>query len=668
MAVVMVLLRFVLACVLCAAAVGCTRTETIVPDGLIHPECEANAWMELEVLDIWGRSITQASVTGASDGARTALTANQTLSWDVAVDGFVPTSVTAAWDGGPGADAVLVSATDGAEVAHSLDVLNVEGKGCRVYTVFVGVDHPWYAAGGRPPRSGNNVTLMLDGEEMWAGVYADMARPNPQRVHQSSWWWMSDFELIRGDDHITMTQKDRWKNTMMSLLESRGGPNRVLVARFAEDTAGGMAYLNTDPLLRAHGRDPGDDFEVMLQGNPVQAPLKVPYAIPALPFSFVSRVRHNPQHGWRSFHEPVGHVKGALETLEAASYHQKALMIDHDVAYVGGMNVKSTDWDSNDHRVFDHRRMRFAATTEERLAVKNKQAMSDTGPRKDYGIRVEGPTARDLDDLLRVRWDHGMATSAMFEGDQTTYELLERGAQVGSVTAQLVATMPEPLQERSILETLLKASRNATDLIYIEDQYWRVPILNEVITEAMNEHPDMHMVVITKPVSVADGGKKYTVLGDDHFRTQFPDRYLLLQLKSFARREEPEPEVFFVNMDVHSKIQFVDDVYLCVGSANKNNRGLLYEGELNVAVYDPPMVGSARDRVLINLVGAELADQVIGKSGAEIFATLKTLAEANAAVEAELLADPTADVQPQGFVYPLAIEPGWLLEVGPDVF
>ncbi|MFT7624117.1 MAG: hypothetical protein ACI9WU_003303 [Myxococcota bacterium] len=79
-------------------------------------------------------------------------------------------------------------------------------------------------------------------------------------------------------------------------------------------------------------------------------------------------------------------------------------------------------------------------------------------------------------------------------------------------------------------------------------------------------------------------------------------------------------------------------------------------------------MGPARDRVLVNLVGPDRADSIIDRTGAEIFAALKTQALSNASIELELTANPEADVAPAGFVYPLAIEPGWILEVGPDIF
>ncbi|MFT5432490.1 MAG: phosphatidylserine/phosphatidylglycerophosphate/cardiolipin synthase-like enzyme, partial [Myxococcota bacterium] len=485
------------------------------------------------------------------------------------------------------------------------------------------------------------------------------------RIHQSTWWWQSNFELIREAGHELMTETERRPNTMIALLEAQTAPVRLLVARFAADTAAGLAYLNTDPELRVHGTDPNDNFEVMLQANPTPAPLLGVYDATPITVDFGARVRANPAFAERTFAEDAGVIEAALETFDGSSYHQKCLTVGDSIAYISGMNVKSTDWDTAEHLVFDHRRMVFDATAEERAAVVARTALPDKGPRKDYGIRIEGPAARDVDDVMRVRWDLGIATSAMFEGDATAYDLLDPGAVKGTTTVQVVATMPDPVAERSILESQAKAVSQATDLIYIEDQYFRAPVLDVVIADAMERNPNLALIVVTKPIALTDGGKKWTVISDNIFRSRFPDRYLLLQLKNFDREDG---EVYVQALDVHSKIITVDDVYLSTGSANKNNRGMLYEGELNAAVHSQAFVAPARQRILANLVGSDYAASLDGATGKQILELMRTLSEENEAFVQAVLADPEKVGTPSGFVYPLEFSEEYLLEVGPDVF
>ncbi len=625
-------------------ALGCATSAT---EEAVAVSCSS---LDVRVLpvDVWGRELPGATAT---PGSLTVAEGVKTL--QATAEGWVGTTVTLELsDAAPGG--LAATATDGAQVAVAL------GQGC-TRDLYVGLDHPIYASTGRAPKEGNKVTLLPDGERYWQAVYDDLVARPTARVNLTTWWWQADFELIRGPNHTTEPESARRQNTMMELLQGRE-PARVAVARFAEGLAGGMAYLNSDPELRAFGESPDDGVEVMLQSNRVEAPFQGTYTPEPVVIDFAARVAEH--HAAADF--PAAPVQASLEAIEAASYHQKGLVIGGEVAFISGMNVKSTDWDTNAHEVFDPKRMIFVATTAERVAVANKEVAPDKGPRKDYGIRVEGPAARDADDILRVRWDHGIAVGAMFAGDQTPFELLPPSPAVGNTSCQIVTTLPPPIAERSIFETQAKAVRQATDFIYIEDQYFRAPMLDELIAAAMREQPDLHLVVVTKPVSLSDGGKKWTVISDQTFRDEFPDRYLLLALETY---DEVNGVHHFVPIDTHSKITFVDDDYLCVGSANKNNRGYLYEGELNAAVYDRAMVSPARLEVLQNLVGAERAGELSATStGREILTLLRELAEANAAFKAAVEADPESPGKPAGFVYPLAFSPEYLVEVGPDVF
>jgi phosphatidylserine/phosphatidylglycerophosphate/cardiolipin synthase-like enzyme len=350
------------------------------------------------------------------------------------------------------------------------------------------------------------------------------------------------------------------------------------------------------------------------------------------------------------------------------------------------MNVKSTDWDTHAHRVFESKRMKFASSTDERLRVQQKLQLPDLGPRKDYGIRIEGPAARDVDDVLRTRWDQALKDHEMYWEHASAFETGPVPDPIpGGLPCQVVATLPPPIAERSILETWTKALANATSYIYIEDQYYRMPVLNEVILKTLKDRSWVKLIVVTKPISISDGGKKYTIESDRLFRDAVPDQYLLLKLLSFdaVRRDAPvegdEQDVFyFQDIDTHSKILIVDDLYLSVGSCNKNNRGLLYEGELNASVLDAAWTREARVRIFRNLMGDRLADQVTDDVEAT-FTLMKTTAEANAKVQAWWEANgPTLkpeDVEaaaaahrPDGFLYPLEFTDDYLLDVGPDAF
>lgn len=441
----------------------------------------------------------------------------------------------------------------------------------------------------------------------------------------------------------------------------------------------------TDGELRDHAETPGDGFEVILQANGTPVPVSGEYQGEPAEICFPERVLANPAYADLELLDPpcVEHDKRDFE-VPAASWHQKFWLIDDRVAYVGGMNTKSTDWDSNEHLVFDPRRMDFDASTAEREAVLDREELPDLGPRKDYVIRIAGPCVTDVDDVFATRWEEARASGAAYS--ENTTPLVPQGyggGLTGDAYAQVVATMPEPWAEMSILESMAKAVANAESYIYIEDQYWRAPVLNDAIIETLLQRPWVKLIVVTKQVSSLDGGAKYTYLTDQLFRDLVPDQYLLIQLKSFDVVAEEgwiwdTRELYVQDIDVHSKITIVDDRYLAVGSANKNNRGFLFEGELDVAVLDDTLARDARERIFRNLVGPALASQV-GDDADANFALLQATAAANEALvedwevwidelDVDDIQDLAASYRPDGFVYPLTTRDEWLLDVGPDLF
>lgn len=443
----------------------------------------------------------------------------------------------------------------------------------------------------------------------------------------------------------------------------------------------------------ARGETPGDGFEFMGQANETSGIFD--FAITPLSFRDTITARY-PALAEMGFdaEAPIESTVPPRQVdltawpvaIEApiASYHQKFAIIDGRVAFVGGMNLRRVDWDTDEHRVFEPRRMLLDSTTADRLAVEAHEELPDTGPRKDYMTRIEGPLVADVDDLFQMRWSHQIAQRVEYSEHASDFEVYRDRAEIpGGVMAQLTATLPEPFWEHSILETWWNAIANAEEYVFIEDQYFRIPMLLDLIIERMTEVPGLELVVITKPVSeLTDPGCEWTYRGDQELRALFPDRYHLFQLRAFDIQEVPisitdETEERFTDIDVHSKLLIVDDVFLSVGSCNKNNRGVVYEGELNLAVYDREWVTRERRRVLELILPP---GQSAGGTAAEWIAQLEAAAAANQMVwdnwdeeggDINLNGAPLPpEYTPAGFVYPLVFRDPMecLIEgVGPDM-
>jgi hypothetical protein len=626
---------------------------------------DANAALEIHALDIWARALDakdlKLSVT--RDGHPVRIKAQQTTTVFLKAAGTYalhlespqhqPLDLSVNYDGKD----TTIDSKDGGGYALAHTHKDVAGRKLPAHILNLGLKHKWFSSEGRPSRDGNAVQFMMDGEEAW-GTVAKELHKSTKEVLVSTWWWQSDFELTRAP--IGASEETRWSDTILGLLEAIPSEKKVLVGEFiGQDTL--FSLLNTDSKLRAHAANTGDHFEMMSQANETRGRFK--FEIPsfpfgdrvkkaqpdALPFAINGKVTSSvPPHDVDLTQVPFG-----LD-LPAASFHQKFMVVDHDVAFVGGMNLKAEDWDTSKHEVYDVKRMALGAFDATRNLVAGKHRHPDTGPRKDYMLRIEGPSAQDVADVFHERWEHLREIHATHSEVTTPFTVgRDIAPRNGGMEVQVTATLPSPFKEHAIAETWFNAVNNAVKYIYIEDQYFRMPMINDAIAKRMTAFPELKLIVITKPVGTNAPECLQTFRQAAFFASRFGGRFLSMQLRAFDGDNRE-----FADMDVHSKMLIVDDVFMSVGSANKNNRGMVYEAELNVAVVDAS-VGAWRKRIISNLIGGDASDDA-----ATWFSQLQQLARTN-----DDSVRNKGATAPRGFVYGLAFgaESACLMQsIGPD--
>ncbi len=613
-----------------AFAIGCASTppEDEVDEEEISAR-DATAALAIAPLDIWGQAlppqglelrVTRDGRPVRADVARPApifLKEPGRYQVRLAAPLHEPAELTLDYDGSSAAGAVrLVATLPGVGAALTHRTTTSEGRTLPTHELFAGLRHQWFSAQGRPARRNNAVSLMLDGQEAWGAVHREL-RGAKSSVQVATWWWESSFELVRNFD-LSQSQEARWPNTILGTLEGSPARKRIIVGQFwGQDSI--LSWFNTDARLRAYAEQSSDAIEFMGQGNETRGTFT--FAVP--PFSFADRVKATrpdvagvpfdaappvassvPSHVVDlSSGAPIAQdfLDGLLET---ASYHQKFISIDSKVAFVGGMNLQQSDWDTSNHFVFDARRVGADASASTRMDVASSQKASPLEPRKDYMLRLEGPAVEDVDDVFQKRWELLRQGNVKFSDRTTPFVTRRNLAAAGTTQVQVTATLPAPFHEYAIAETWFNAVRNAKRTIFIEDQYFRVPMLHEAIAARMRAVPELRLVVVTMPITrtnpaCAPSREAYTF-----FRSQFPTRTSFFQLKAFDG--SGPSNLAFVDIFTHSKMLIVDDLFMSVGSANKNNRGLVYEGELNVAVVDEAVVGAARRRIVANLLGQKL--------------------------------------------------------------
>lgn len=599
------------------------------------PDVPPKAWVEIYPLDIWSQLLPSSELTlqVSIDGQPAYTTGSPVVRVPLVKAGSVKIELGApehdslsaelVYDGTDSAASAKLSQNpeagrQGLSVSH--EIRNVDGLTLPVHSVFLGLRHKWFSAGGRPARRGNDLTFLMDGEKAW-GTVAESLKAAKKSVVIATWWWQSNFELVRdATTHLTLTPSQRWQNTILGILETIPAERRVLVGQFwGQDSI--LSFMTTDTKLKAYAETPNDKFEFMGMANQT----KGKFHFAASPFVFGDRVRASFAETASQTFDTEGEIKSNLPekdvdltqwpvnlSTQIASYHQKFMVIDDELAYIGGMNLKEVDWDTNAHAVFEPRRMLYGATSADRQAVKNKEKLPDQGPRKDYMVRIEGPAAQDAADVFQKRWKHQLDANVDYASNSTNFSVQRNIAErPNGKQVQVTPTLPQPFWEHAIAETWVNAVSQANDYVFIEDQYFRAPMLNDAIVARMEANPKLKLVVITKPINEwTDPGCPWTYKSHALFETKFPTRYMLLQLRSFDTVVTwgiDETEVRWADIDVHSKMLIVDDKFLSVGSANKNNRGMIYEGEMNVAVLDPAWVRETRRQIFANMLPAGTA-------------------------------------------------------------
>jgi phosphatidylserine/phosphatidylglycerophosphate/cardiolipin synthase-like enzyme len=314
---------------------------------------------------------------------------------------------------------------------------------------------------------------------------------------------------------------------------------------------------------------------------------------------------------WRSHHESLsyseeqnrhlgddvseagGEVLLDQRVRRAGSHHQKLVVIrgrGRDVAFAGGIDLC-------------HSRRDDAAHHGDPQTVPMAEQYGPTPPWHDLQFELRGPVVRLLDDVFRERWTDPRS----LDTDNPLSYLKDRlrhvdlapdplPAQppdpepVGPCTVQVLRTYPAirpktpyaPRGERSVARGYGKAFRRARRLIYLEDQYMWSPHIARLLADALEQSPELHLVVVVPRHPDVDGrfalppnevGRLEAI---EVTRRAAPDRVHVFDLEN----HEGTP------IYVHAKVCVIDDVWACAGSANLNRRSWSHDSELSCAVLD----------------------------------------------------------------------------------
>ena len=249
-------------------------------------------------------------------------------------------------------------------------------------------------------------------------------------------------------------------------------------------------------------------------------------------------------------------------------HHEKLIVVDGEVAFVGGIDLTSLGgdrFDSSDHLMRGHLGWHDACS------------------------RVRGPAVADVAAHFAARWR------------EVTGEQVEEPPpppRAGDVELQVVRTVPEkiydflPQGDFRILEAYTRALRSARKLIYLESQFLWSAQVTEILANKLREPPsDAFRVVVLLPAKPNNGadttrGQLGVLASADNGAARF------LATTISARSGGLTGPLY-----VHAKIGIVDDAWLTVGSANLNEHSFFNDTEMNVVTRDPAVVRETRLRL-----------------------------------------------------------------------
>ncbi len=252
-----------------------------------------------------------------------------------------------------------------------------------------------------------------------------------------------------------------------------------------------------------------------------------------------------------------------------AAHHQKIVIVDDSVAFVGGMDLTVERWDTSDH----------APDNDLRLTPDGKRY----DPVHDVQMVMDGPVVGHLCGVARARWR------------DATGEALPTGSAVDrwpdrlqpdfmNATVAVSRTQPayhgQPAVEETahLYESLLRAARTT---VYIEAQYFTGRRLRRLLKDMLGRPDGPKIVVVC--TRVANGLVERFIMGANRERLlrslKAVDTYHRLHVYYPVAAGTEEPRLL-----IHSKVMIIDDRFLRIGSSNLNNRSVGLDTECDVTI------------------------------------------------------------------------------------
>ena len=261
-----------------------------------------------------------------------------------------------------------------------------------------------------------------------------------------------------------------------------------------------------------------------------------------------------------------------------ASHHQKFVVVDSQIAFVGGEDICERRWDDRDHR----------AVHPDRRDTKGE----GYGPYHEIQSYHTGAVAQQLAELFALRWRQCGGGEISLPPPSHARPVTARfGMAIATDRVAVSRTFPAmrlPPQDTiyEIRHLYLDAIAAAERLIYIENQYFSSEAICKAVVERMQTATRPRLQIIMILPKRPEAFLEQVALG-------LPQATMLRSLTATARDTGHALGIYYsatTGVDgqelatyIHAKLLLVDDRFLSIGSANTTNRSLGLDTELNTS-------------------------------------------------------------------------------------
>ncbi|MBP0597426.1 VTT domain-containing protein [Herbaspirillum sp. LeCh32-8] len=311
------------------------------------------------------------------------------------------------------------------------------------------------------------------------------------------------------------------------------------------------------------------------------------------------------------FHTDARHPVGA-------SHHQKVVVIDDRLAFVGGLDLTRCRWDTPEHAVDN--------------PLRRDPDDRPYAPFHDVQAMVEGDVARALGELARRRWrqaGHGEPLQLPDRIDDASRSdrspLWPQDLEPDLTDLKVAISRTEPDYEGrtgvfEVRQLYLDVISGARDFLFFENQYFTSNVLAEALGARLRDAAGPEVAVVSPRTQ--SGWLEQATMGALRARIHHRLKNALSVHgdAAAARYQMYCPRLPGLDdecLNVHSKVFAMDDRLFSVGSANMSNRSMAFDTECNLSIEvqgDAPKqdeirraIALMRNRLLAEHLGTEPA-------------------------------------------------------------